>query len=380
MPNENKNQNQQSSLIPSEETKQQINRQSISNGEVEEEIPFDIRFQQMVDKARPYLKNLWDLRKKFIVFNAVVLAFTLVYLIFLTKPYFDSTVTILPDYGGKESSLGQLGSLASLAGVSVGGGSPTEIYQNLITSESVLSPAIYAKYKTEKFPDSVNLIQYFKIKPNKNLPSDLQKRDMFLKAFKGLTKGRLITDVDRMTKILTLSVKMPEAQLSADVANKVAESLDNYIRTKRKSYASEQSQYIATRLMQVKDSLNVAENKLMYFKQQNRMVIQSPELMLQQARLQRNAEIRNAVYLELSKQLELAKIAEVKDTPVLNIKELAKDPIVKTGPKRLTSLIIVMFLSVLFSGTYFSFKSTIKKYAAIMGLDSIRIKRKNQKG
>ncbi len=378
MPNENKD--QPSSLSPSEGTKQGVNRQFVSNGEIEEEIPFDIRFQQMVEKVRPYLSNLWDMRKKFIIFNVVVLIMTLVYLIFLTKPYYDSTVTILPDYGGKESSLGQLGGLASLAGVSVGSGSPTEIYQNLVTSEAVLSPVIYAKYKTEKFPNSVNLIQYFKIKPDKSLSSNLQKRDMFLKAFKGLSKGRLTSDVDRMTKILTISVKMPEAQLSADVVNKIAESLDTYIRTKRKSYASEQSQYIAARLMQVKDSLNVAENKLMYFKQQNRMVIQSPELMLQQARLQRNAEIRNAVYLELSKQLELAKIAEVKDTPVLNIKEFAQDPIVKTGPKRLTSLIIVMFLSVLFSGTYFSFKSTIKKYAAIMGLDSIRIKRKNQKG
>ena len=37
----------------------------------------------------------------------------------------------------------------------------------------------------------------------------------------------------------------------------------------------------------------------------------------------RNVEIQQNVYIELTKQLELAKIDEIKDTPVLNIKENA---------------------------------------------------------
>ena len=155
---------------------------------------------------------------------------------------------------------------------------------------------------------------------------------------------------------------MPEAQLSADVTNRVAESLDNYIRTKRSSYAKDQREYIEKRLGQVKDSLSQAEDRLMYFREQNRLVIQSPELILKQTRLSRNVEILNAVYLELSKQLELARIDEVKDTPVLNIKEYAKDPIVKTGPKRANTLIIIMFLSVLISAGYFAFEGNLKRY------------------
>jgi uncharacterized protein involved in exopolysaccharide biosynthesis len=357
--------------MPNENKDQQLSKDN-------PEIPSDVRLQQTVEKVRPYLKNLWALRKKYISFNVIVLILAIAYLIFLTDPYFDSSITILPEYGGKESSLGQLGGLAALAGVSIGSGSPSEVYNNLITSESVLGPVIYSKYKTEKFSDSVNLIQYLKIKPDKSLPLDLQQRDKFIKVFKELTKVRLTSDVDKMTKILTVSVQMPEAQLSADVVNKVAGSLDNYIRTKRKSYASEQRQYIEQRLIQVKDSLNYAENKLMYFKEQNRVVIQSPALMLQQGRLSRNTEIMNAVYLELSKQIELAKIAEVKDTPVLNIKELAESPIVKTGPKRFNTLIMIMFLSVLFSGAYFAFNSNIKKYASIMGLYKIRFGRKKK--
>ena len=328
----------------------------------DEEISFEEGFRRTVEKLRPHVVTLWSGRKKFIYFNGAVLIVTLAILIFLVKPYYTSSVTILPDYGSKETTLSQLSGLASLAGVSVGQGAPTDVYQNLLTSEAVLAPVIYAKYKTEKFPDSVNLIQYFKIKPDKNVPPDLQRRLMFLTAFKTLSKGLLTTEVDRLTKILTVTVKMPEAQLSADVVNNIVTSLDNYIRTKRKSYATDQLLYIERRMGQVKDSLTTAEDKLRDFREQNRMVVQSPELMLVQSRLSRNVEILGAVFLELSKQYELAKIDEIKDTPIVNVRDYAKNPVIKAGPKRLVTLITVMFLAVLFFGLYLGFKPSIQKY------------------
>lgn len=337
----------------------------------DEEISFEEGFKRTIEKIRPHLKELWDYRKRFIYFNAIILVVTLAILIFLVKPYYTSTVTILPDYGSKETTLSQLSSLASLAGVNVGQGSPTEVYQNLLTSEAVLAPVIYAKYKTEKYLDSVNLIQYFKIKPDKSLPAELQGRDMFLQEYKDLSKNRMTTDIDRMTKILTVSVKMPEAQLSADVVNKIVESLDNYIRTKRKSYAADQLAYIEKRMAQVKDSLTIAENKLKDFSEQNRMVVQSPELMLEQARLSRNVEILSSVFLELSKQYEIAKIDEIKDTPIVNVRDYAKNPVMKAGPKRLLTLILVMFFSVLFSGFYYGFRTNVKKYAAYISGDKV---------
>jgi uncharacterized protein involved in exopolysaccharide biosynthesis len=328
----------------------------------DEELSFEEGFKRTVEKLRPHITELWDYRKRFIYFNVAVFVVTLAILIFLVKPYYTSTVTILPDYGSKETTLSQLSNLASLAGVNVGQGSPTEVYQNLLTSEAVVAPVIYAKYKTEKYPDSVNLIQYFKIKPDKSLPADLQKRDMFIQEYKDLTKGRISTDIDRMTKILTVTVKMPEAQLSADVVNNLVESLDDYIRTKRRSYAVDQLEYIQKRMAQVKDSLTMAEDKLRDFREQNRLVVQSPELMLEQARLSRNVDILSAVFLELSKQYELAKIDEIKDTPIVNVRDYAKNPVLKAGPKRLVALVVVMFLSAISSGLYYGFRSNIKKY------------------
>ncbi len=48
----------------------------------------------------------------------------------------------------------------------------------------------------------------------------------------------------------------------------------------------------------------------------------------------RNVEILQTVYVELTKQLEIAKIDEIKDAPVLNVKEFAKSPVKKAGPRR----------------------------------------------
>ena len=148
--------------------------------EIEDNRTFEEKFTSFIQKVRPYFIKLWNNRKYFIIVNFAVLILTLAYLLFLTKPFFESTVTILPEYGSKSSSmLSQLSGLASIAGVKVGESAPTEIYQNLISSETVLQNVVYAKYKTEKFSDSVNLIKYFELDKSMTI-QHLKKEKNFL--------------------------------------------------------------------------------------------------------------------------------------------------------------------------------------------------------
>ena len=333
--------------------------------EPEDNRTFEEKFKSFVEKTRPYIERLWAVRKKFVLVNFIILIIALAYLIFLTKPYFESTVIVIPEYGSKSSMLGQLSGLAELAGVKVGDVAPTEIYQNIISSETVLQEVIYAKYKTEEYSDSVNLIEYFEIGDQDANPA-IQKRKIFLTIYKVLIEGRIRTDIDRMTKVLSVTVTMPEAQLSADVANKLVESLDSYIRTQRKSYATEQSFYLEKRTSEIKDSLGIAENRLKTFREQNRVVSQSPNLLLEQVRLARNVEILQTVFIELTKQLEIAKIDQIKDAPVLNVKEFAKNPVKKAGPKRAIALIIIIFFSFLITSIYFVFNHELTRYFKLL--------------
>ena len=317
------------------------------------------RFKDAVEKLRPYVLSLWSAKWKLILINFSTFVLALIYLLFFTEPFYESTVSILPEYGSKSSTLS---GLASLAGINLGEAAPSEIYENLINSESVMERVIYTKYETEKFDKPVNLFEYFEIKVDDNYPSELQQRKNFLSIYKSLTNGNIKTDIERMTKILTVTVTMPESKLSSDVANEVVASLDNYIRTKRKSYASEQRYYLEKRIEQVKDSLTITEEHLKKFREQNRVIAQSPQLLLEQSRLTRTVEILQAVYIELTKQLEIAKIDEIRDTPVINIKEEAKDPIQRAGPNRRKALLFVIFFSICSTVIFIAFTPKIKKY------------------
>lgn len=317
---------------------------------------FSEKIKIFLEKFRPYVSTLWSLRKKLFLVNFIIACLIIVYLYFISKPYFQSSITILPEYGNKSTTLTGLTQLAALAGVKVGEGAPTEIYQNLLTSESVLENVIYHKYKTEKFDQPVDLIQYF-------LEDDTlrySKRRNFLRIYKALSENIIKTNLERLTRILTVTVTMPESKLSADVVNKLGESLDLFVRSKRKTFASEQRYYLEKRTAQLKDSLSIAEDNLRIFREQNRVTVQSPRLLLEQARLMRDVEILNAVFVELNKQLEIAKIDDIRETPIVNVREWAKDPVIKAGPARLKTFILLMFFSFIISSLFFLFKSQIK--------------------
>lgn len=344
----------------------ELKSKSESNGH-EPEISTEERIIEKIEKYRPIFKRIWEARKKLLIINFAVIVLTLVYLLIIVKPYFDSSITILPDYGSKLTSLGQLSELAAMAGVNLGGDAiPTEIYQNLIQSETIFEKVIFSKYMTKEFKDSVNLIQYFKMDLDDELPYKLRIRKAFLKLYKELTKNYVSFNIDRTTRALTVTVRMPESKLSASVVNKISESLDQYVRTQRKSYASEQRFYLEKRIFQIKDSLTIAENTLKSFREQNRVIIQSPQLILREARLIRSIEIMQTVFIELTKQLEIAKIDEIKDTPVLNIKEIAQDPIIKTGPSRLINLLTIILVSLILSTFYYGSGIRIKSYLEIL--------------
>lgn len=332
----------------------------------EEEISTEEQIKKIITKFRFYLNKLMLKKWRYIAVNSIAALVVVLYLIFLAKSYYTSSITILPDYGSK-ASMGNLSSLASLAGINIGGEGPsTEIYANLIRSESILEPVIYSKYKTEEYPDSINLIDYFEIEGDEDKPAEINEREKFLSLMKELKGSRISTSIDRTTKILDITVTMPESRLSADVANRIVESLDNYIRTQRKSFATEQSFYLEKRIAQIKDSLSMAEERYREFADRNRGFLTSPTLMVDQGRLQREVEIQQAVYIEITKQFELVQIEKVKDTPVLNVRERAKDPVQKAGPKRAIILIVFVFFSAVVSAIYFMFKDDIIPYIKLL--------------
>jgi uncharacterized protein involved in exopolysaccharide biosynthesis len=318
-----------------------------------------ITIDSLTARFKPYLLRLWEHRKYFLIFNFLSLVIVLLWLIVLYKPSFESEIVILPEFNSSPVQTGgSLLQLSNMLGLS-GGGASTEMYENLIKSEPILANVIYSRYYSYELHDTIDLPILFKMKSNPKLPQRQQTRDIFLRSMK-IVKKSITTDLDIATKILTIKVQMPESQLSADVANNIILSLDYYLNTKRKSIASNQLFYIEKRMLQVKDSLNLMEERFKVFRTENISIDRSPDLLLKQNRLLRTIEILQTIYVELTKQFEIIKLDEIRETPVLNVREIAKDPVEKANPYRRLKFCVAMFLSLAISSMYFIFMPEIK--------------------
>lgn len=281
---------------------------------------------------------LWDSRKLIGIVVGSITVLAIVISLILPE-YFKSTAIILPDTDkSRLASLGGVSDLAALAGVSVGGeGSLIKLYPTIIKSESVPKNVLFKKYKTKEFSDSVNLLQYWEIEektPERSYEAGL----------KTLQDGLNISS-DIKLSIVTISIETREPQLSADIINTTIMELDRFIRTKRNTNASEQRKWIEGRLIEVKADLSKAENILKEFREKNRVVTGSPQLLLEQERLAREVQINTTIYIELKKQYEIVKIEEIKNIPIINVLDYGRPAAKKDKPKRSIIVIVSFFLA-----------------------------------
>jgi uncharacterized protein involved in exopolysaccharide biosynthesis len=287
---------------------------------------------------------IWKSKKLIASVVGVVTVLAVIYSL-IAPEYFRSTATLLPEMEkSKLAALGNLSDLASLAGVSTGEVSLTKLYPTIIKSESVLRNVIYAQYHTNKFKDPVNLIQFWGIKGK-------TPEDAYEAALKDLS-NELDVSMDLKTGVVSLSIETREPQLSADILNNTTSELDKFMRTKRTTNASEERKWIEGRLVEVKGDLEKSERVLKEFRENNRRVIDSPQLLMEQDRLIREVQINSTLYVELKKQYELAKIEEIKNIPIINVMDPARPATRKDRPHR-TSIVLTLFsLSFLGSALY----------------------------
>ena len=107
--------------------------------------------------------------------------------------------------------------------------------------------------------------------------------------------------------------------------------------------------FISDRLAIVKNELESSELQLKDFKERNRGYEDSPELFMVFSQFFREVEAKKEVYLTLQQQLELSRIEEVKQSPILHILDHAVPPTRKSSPKRGIFLLISAFLGFSYS-------------------------------
>jgi uncharacterized protein involved in exopolysaccharide biosynthesis len=174
-------------------------------------------------------------------------------------------------------------------------------------------------------------------------------------------KDLMTVNFDAKTSVVSASVEMREPRLAAEVLNTALAELDLFLREKKTTSATEQRKWIESRLVQVNAELRGAEEALKNFREKNRRVMDSPQLLLEQDRFAREVQVKGTIDLELRKQAEIAKIDEIKQITTINVLDEGREPVKKERPKRATNAVIGLLLALVGTSGFFAVRSIYGK-------------------
>jgi tyrosine-protein kinase Etk/Wzc len=280
-----------------------------------------------------------------LIATAALVCGSLAALFLLLQPRrYTATTSFTPE---NSSSTGVMSNLAGLAGIAgqlgLSSGSSSsvspEFFVRLVHSEEVLRPTLLTQFTTDS-ADGRPLLAILQV-PGRTREEQLQTGVHTL-------RKRTEATTDKATGIVTLEVTLQSPRLAADVANHLVQLLNKFNLESRQSQSREQRRFSGERLVVAEQELRAAEQAQLAFLQRNRQYLDSPLLAFEYNRLNRQVQLRQEVYQTLTKAHEEARIAEVRDTPVLTVIDSALAPVRPSGPHRiLGTLVALIFGAVL---------------------------------
>ncbi len=279
--------------------------------------------------------KLWSYRKYIIIATASIIVIGTIYSL-VAKKVFEASTTLY-QVTREDQASSRISALASQFGMGASmGSSPDYNLKDLAYSRKICEKVIFNQWNTENFDNPVNLIEYWEIEGE-------TEGMIFNSAYEKL-KNAITFSEDEESGLKTLSVHSAEPELAAKMANFFVDIIQEYIKNEQKTSTKENLKYLNERVDSVKQELTAAEEELKEFRENNRLVGESPELMLEQGRLQRQVTIKQEVYLTLQKEKEMALIDLVKETPVINVLDEAVKPEQRIKPKRKLIAVISAFV------------------------------------
>jgi uncharacterized protein involved in exopolysaccharide biosynthesis len=160
-------------------------------------------------------------------------------------------------------------------------------------------------------------------------------------------------DKDSKTGTIEIKTRFENPSLSYDVHQYLIMYLKEYIEEDYLNRGKDKRKFIEDRVAEVKENLNRAEARLAGFRERN-FTMQSPNVILEGERLEREVTLQAGVYAEMVKQLEIAKIDEKKEAPAFEIIKESDFPLGPSEPNR-KMLFLLGFAGGIFAGIFVVF-------------------------
>lgn len=249
---------------------------------------------------------------------------------------------ILPnDASSAESSLLGLATASGLgdlvSGISSGPDNPVMTYPEILSSRTTLQHVALSPYPTRHVGRIGTVMGAIGVKGN-----DRRALDRATRMLQDMTR----IETNARSGTIQVSAVTRDSVLSAAIVQRMLDELNTFNLESRSSRERATREFVEGRLADASKELAHAEDALATFRQTNLRIGNSPQLQLDQDRLQRDVATRSDLYALLAREYEMAQIEEKRDTPTFSIVDPATPPFRKYRP--LVSLnILVAFAGIL---------------------------------
>lgn len=281
-------------------------------------------------------------KKKFILFITLLFAFIGTGSSFLLDKEYTAEISLYPAKNDFNQGLGQFQSLAANLGINKLNNDQDFNIPDVVKSRLIANKVIKEKWEGQNGKE-IDLISLWEI--NKQtwltgfLSGDVDSSFIVEKAIEKFNQHVNVTE-DRITGLIKISTIFKDPLIASEIANFIGNQVELYIQKENSAQSTKEKIFILERLAIVKNELEKSELELKEFKERNRGYEESPELFMIFSQFFREVEVKKEVYLTLQQQLELARIEEVKKSPILHILDHAVPPVKKSSPNRVLFLII----------------------------------------
>lgn len=268
------------------------------------------------------------------VFAVVALTVTLL----RPRPFVARAAFVASEPQSASGSLGALGAVASQLGIpalsQIASSSATgsaQFYGDLLTSQALLNAVATTHYDAsaeEEYggtPFRGTLVEYVK-------PTGFTATDRTLATMNALAKRIVTVTVDRPTGIVRIQVQTKNRQLSALIARRMLDLVNDFNLRRRQTQAGAEREFDARRAQAALDSLRAAETALADFRATNIDFSRSPRLGTREAELARRVTLAQQTYTTVAQRYEIANIEAVRNTPVVTVLD-APEGLVEARPR-----------------------------------------------
>ena len=289
-------------------------------------------------------------RVKKIIFSSILISFLL---FFIKDPVYSTSFSLYTDYSSDTSSNALSPLLSSFSDLE-GSGLDFKLLDYL-ESDTFLDYIILEEYKSL---NNQNLIDFWGVNYNKWSLNPISSLKMVIRNIKyksgiseneksiAFTKGVIVEKIkvmqDRETGLYTISVNGHKQSFSDELSNNIYNSILEFSSKINFDKSKEKIDFVESRLLNTEKSLIESEAEMVKFLSENQS-LSSPILQLEKTRIQRKINLYGQIYLNLSSELELAKISQKDNTSPL----LILDQSVTNSQKSFSFLIRLLIIVVL---------------------------------